>query len=266
MSEPNPVGSPESGSESSGDPDAGREPTGPVDAGGPSVAVGAGDTRGAAPLGGATHVEGDPCRAPEPPTYVFFASIAAVVLFADVVTKAWAEVRFDGRPRTGRSIVLLEDQLQLVLTYNRGGAWGLLQNLSEWIRRPFFVAVSLLAIGFLVFLYGRLQPNQKALKWGLPFVLGGALGNLSDRITRPGVVDFIDFRADWIATMNRGVAMFVEGWSVTDHWPTFNVADIAICIGVALMAVDMLVAQRSESGIPVTVRRVESEGSAEGPS
>jgi signal peptidase II len=82
------------------------------------------------------------------------------------------------------------------------------------------------------------------LKWGLPLVLGGALGNLSDRITRSSVIDFIDYRAEWIESMNALIARGAKGWSVTDHWPTFNVADISICIGVGLMAVDMITSRR----------------------
>jgi signal peptidase II len=104
--------------------------------------------------------------------------------------------------------------------------------------------VSALAIAFIVSLYSRLAPDQRSLRWGLPLVLGGALGNLSDRITRSSVVDFIDYRADWIEKMNALVARYAKGWTVTDHWPTFNVADVFICIGVALMAVDMITSRR----------------------
>jgi len=79
-------------------------------------------------------------------------------------------------------------------------------------------------------------------------VLGGALGNLSDRVTRTGVIDFIDYRADWVLAMNRGIAGAVRklgwNWGLTDHWPTFNIADVAICIGVGLMAVDMFTSRR----------------------
>jgi len=104
--------------------------------------------------------------------------------------------------------------------------------------------VSVLAVLFIVSLYSKLGRGQRALMWGLPLVLGGALGNLSDRITRSSVIDFIDYRADWVLSMNTLVAKAVPRWGLTDHWPTFNVADIAICIGVGLMAVDMFTARR----------------------
>jgi len=181
---------------------------------------------------------------------VFFGVVAAISLIIDVASKAWAEIVLSKRTVVDPSIVLIEDHLAFTLAYNRGGAWGLLQNASESIRRPFFLLVSVLAIGFIVSLYARLSPRQHALKWGLPLVLGGALGNLSDRVTRGSVIDFIDYRADWIESMNRGIARLFSSWSVTDHWPTFNVADIAICVGVGLMAVDMFTSRRLPEQAP----------------
>jgi signal peptidase II len=180
----------------------------------------------------------------KPPTFVFFGVVAAVSLFLDVASKAWAEITLSSRSFLDPSIVLIKEHLQFTLAYNKGGAWGLLQNASEHVRKPFFLLVSLLAIAFIVSLYGRLMPGQRALKWGLPLVLGGALGNLSDRVTRSSVIDFIDYRAQWIESMNTFIARYVSRWSITDHWPTFNVADIAICIGVGLMAVDMFTSRR----------------------
>lgn len=184
------------------------------------------------------HVEVAPVG--ERPRFIFFGIVAAVSLLLDIASKAWAEIELTVRP----SIVLIPDHLSFVLAYNKGGAWGLLQDQSEMVRLPFFLAVSVLAILFIVSLYGKLAPGQHALKWGLPLVLGGALGNLSDRITRASVIDFIDYRADWVLAMNQGIAKLVKGWNPTDHWPTFNVADISICIGVGLMAVDMFTARR----------------------
>jgi signal peptidase II len=151
------------------------------------------------------------------PSFVFFGVVSAIALLLDIGTKA---------------------------TYNKGGAWGLLQDQPETLRMPFFLCVSVLAILFIVSLYGKLNPGQRALTWGLPLVLGGALGNLSDRITRSSVIDFIDYRADWVMSMNRALAKLLGDWSLTDHWPTFNVADIAICIGVGLMGVDMFTSRR----------------------
>jgi signal peptidase II len=182
-----------------------------------------------------------------PPTFVFFGIVAAVSLVADVTTKAWAEITLSRRNPMDPTIELIPDHLGFTLAYNPGGAWGLFQSHSEYIRRPFFLLVSLLAIAFIINLYGRLTAGQRALKWGLPLVLGGALGNLSDRIVRSNVIDFIDYQAKWIESMNRLISKVYKSWVVTDHWPTFNVADIAICVGVGLMAVDMFTSRRGPS-------------------
>lgn len=194
----------------------------------------------------------------ERPTFLFFGAIAAVSLLLDVVTKAWAEIVLSRRPFDDPSLIIVPHHLTLTIAYNKGGAWGLLQDASEAVRLPFFFAVSVLAVLFIVSLYSKLGGGQRALMWGLPLVLGGALGNLSDRIIRSSVIDFIDYRADWVLSMNHAIARAVPHWGLTDHWPTFNVADIAICLGVGLMAVDMFTARRGPE------RRPEQVGSALG--
>jgi len=171
---------------------------------------------------------------------VFLGVCAGLVLVLDVATKAWAEIGLITHDALDPSVDVIKDHLRLTLAYNKGGAWGILHDAHVWVRKPFFLLVSLLAVVFIVSLYRRLHRHQWALLWGLPLVLGGALGNLSDRVMRQGVVDFIDYRADWVAFMNETIARVFKGWNVTDHWPTFNVADVAICVGVGLMALDML--------------------------
>jgi lipoprotein signal peptidase len=180
---------------------------------------------------------------PERPGFVFLGVVAASCLLVDVLTKAWAEITLTRRSLLD-PLVIIDQHLSLSLAYNRGGAWGLLQNASETLRRPFFMVVSVAAILFIVNLYGKLHMAQRALRWGLPMVLGGALGNLADRVTRGSVVDFIDYRAGWVESMNQLIAKVVSGWHITDHWPTFNAADICICTGVGLMALDMLIVGR----------------------
>ena len=198
---------------------------------------------GAPPIG---HVPGDRLGAPQGTTrvigdygrprasYVFLGLVAIISLALDVGTKAWAARHLDGYPGT---LEIWTGHLTLVLARNRGGAWGLLQSTSENVRRPFFLLVSVAAIAFIMTLYRRLLPRQRALKWGLPLVLGGALGNVLDRIRYGQVIDFIDAHMVW-----KGVDR---------HWPTFNVADIAICVGVGLMAVDMFTTKR---GHPAPLR------------
>jgi signal peptidase II len=166
------------------------------------------------------------------PSYLFLAIVSVVTLGLDLGTKQWAERTLDLRP----PMKVVDHYVDFILARNKGGAWGLLQTTSELVRKPFFLLVSALAIGFIVTLYSRLLPRQRALKWGLPLVLGGALGNVFDRIHYGWVIDFID--------------VHVTSKGIERHWPTFNVADIAICVGVALMAIDMMFGKRAAKPKP----------------
>jgi signal peptidase II len=202
------------------------------------------DSPSAAPVPGPppaeTTVPGDRLGAPEgatrviadygrpAPSYGFLILVSLATLAADLGSKAWAEHRLDGYPGI---VEVWKNHLALILARNRGGAWGLLQSTSENVRRPFFLLVSVAAIAFIMTLYRRLQPHQRALQWGLPLVLGGALGNVFDRIRYGHVIDFIDAHVG------------------EHHWPTFNVADIAICVGVGLMAVDMFTSRRGRPAL-----------------
>jgi lipoprotein signal peptidase len=190
---------------------------------------------------GATRSVADPGR--PRPSYVFLALVSILSLAADIASKTWAEHHLDGYPGM---VEVWKNHITLILAKNRGGAWGLLQSTSENVRRPFFLLVSVAAIVFIMALYRRLQPRQHALKWGLPLVLGGALGNVFDRIRYGHVIDFIDFHA--LITGGFWAKIFGIG---EHHWPTFNVADIAICVGVGLMALDMFTSKRLKA---LTVR------------
>ncbi len=129
-----------------------------------------------------------------------------------------------------REVVLIRDYLDFQYAENCGGAWGLLHGTSEAIRRPFFLLVTLGAIVFIVHLYRTLEKGQSAMKWALPLVLGGAIGNLVDRIRLGYVVDFIHAH-----------------WRMKAHWPTFNVADIAITVGIGLMLLEYILGPRREA-------------------
>jgi signal peptidase II len=108
------------------------------------------------------------------------------------------------------------------MTYveNPGAAWGLFRGLSPGVRNVFFVAVSLAAVAFILNYYRRVGADQRFLQVALAFVLAGAVGNFVDRLARRYVVDFIDWY--W--------------WNRPDlRWPTFNVADSLIVVGVIML-------------------------------
>jgi len=160
------------------------------------------------------------------PSYLFLALVAAVTIVADLGTKHWALRSLETSEGIATPMQIVEGKLAFVLARNPGGAWGFLAGASEAIRKPFFLLVTGIAIVTIVAIYRRLAPTQRALKWALPLVLGGAIGNLVDRIRFSWVVDFIDVH------IVRGGRAY--------HWPTFNIADVAICVGLGLMFVDVL--------------------------
>lgn len=162
------------------------------------------------------------------PSLLFFGVVAGTTIVLDLASKWWVKATLDdGRMWSSRKIEIIHDRVALIFAKNRGGAWGLLQDEHEAIRLPFFFLISVVAVVFILSLYRRAEPTQHALRWGLPLVFGGAIGNVVDRIRYGYVVDFVD--------------IFI---TKTFRWPTFNVADIAIVAGVLLMAIDMFTARK----------------------
>ena len=109
---------------------------------------------------------------------------------------------------------------------NPGAAFGLFRGLPEGLRGPLFHLVSIGAV-FLILHYFRKLQGSKAERWalwGLPLVLGGAVGNYIDRLSRGFVIDYIEAH-----------------WYEVKSWPAFNIADSAICIGVGLLVIDSFV-------------------------
>lgn len=182
-----------------------------------------------------------PAHPPHPPpppkeeaaSLVLLAVVMGVSAAADLVTKAWAKGRLSGYdiPKgAAKKLEIIPDHLDFIYTLNPGGAWSFLRSMPDTVRRPFFLFISAAAIVFIVSVYRRVHRNQTAMKWGLPLALGGAVGNLVDRIRLGSVIDFIDMYTTW--------------GGAERHWPTFNVADIAIVVGVGLMAVDTVTGAR----------------------
>jgi signal peptidase II len=109
---------------------------------------------------------------------------------------------------------------------NTGGAFGIFGGERGGIGSTLFVIVSLIAIGAIVFLFVKTKKNEKTLALSFSLILSGAMGNFIDRLQYGEVVDFLDFHLS------------------AYHWPAFNVADSAICIGIGLMALEVLIKDR----------------------
>lgn len=165
----------------------------------------------------------------ERPSLVLFWIITVVSTVADLASKEWATKRLSGfDPTTNRpkELSVIDGLLEFQYAQNPGGAFSMLRNLPEIARRPFFLVVSTIASVFIASIYPRIDRRQWAMKIGLPLALGGALGNLVDRMRHGMVVDFI------------------HAYYQKHNWPTFNVADIWIVAGVLLMAIDVVASRK----------------------
>jgi signal peptidase II len=114
------------------------------------------------------------------------------------------------------SISIIDGVFSLTYIRNTGAAFGIFSGSHEAFRLPFLITVSLVAIGFIFMMLKRLHQTETGLITALGFILGGAIGNLIDRIVYGEVVDFLDVY-----------------WS-DYHWPAFNLADSFITIGVGI--------------------------------
>ncbi len=156
--------------------------------------------------------------------YKIVTAVAIVVIILDQLSK-WLIMQY--LPVQG-TISVVDGFFNLVHIYNRGAAFGFLNRSDiEWQFWLFLVAtlIAVLAIYYMV----RTSKHYLLLFVALGLVLGGALGNLIDRIRFRAVVDFFDF--------------YVGTW----HWPAFNVADTAICIGAILTCIAVFVMDREKN-------------------
>lgn len=144
------------------------------------------------------------------PRFAAWLGLAGLIIVLDQLTKFWVVSAL----RLGQSVELTSF-LNLVLVYNPGAAFSFLSDAGGW-QRWFFVVLAIAVSGWLTFLI-RSHAAERLLPLAATLILGGALGNVIDRIRYGAVVDFVDLHA--------------AGW----HWPAFNVADSAISVGVALL-------------------------------
>ena len=152
-------------------------------------------------------------------------ALAAAWVLADQVTKWVVLSNFAyGERREVTSF------FNLVLVYNKGAAFSMFADAGGW-QTPLLVAFALVAAGIVGYLIVR-NPGKRMLCFGLALILGGALGNLIDRLRFGHVVDFLDFHA--------------LGW----HWPAFNVADSAICVGAVILILEGFVHPEKRAGAP----------------
>jgi signal peptidase II len=146
--------------------------------------------------------------------------LTAVIVAFDQLTKAWVNASVALYER-----INLLPFLDITHMRNSGAAFSFLSNASGW-QRWFFTALALAVSAMILVWLRRLPREQHRLSAGLALILGGALGNVWDRLQFGHVIDFI--------------YIYYQGW----YWPAFNVADSAISVGAALLILDALAARR----------------------
>lgn len=141
-----------------------------------------------------------------------------MVVLVDQATKAMVRSRFE----LHESVTVIPGLFDLTRVHNTGAAFGFLDPVDFPFKTVVLAAVAFAALTGLALYAVSLEPGQKLTRLGLSFVVGGAAGNLIDRVTAGYVLDFVDlYRGDW-------------------HFWAFNAADVAINVGVALMILELL--------------------------
>jgi len=150
--------------------------------------------------------------------YHLLALPALCIIVLDQISK----FAVDRHIQSYESIPVISGFFNLVHVRNRGMAFGILNRPGYDFSFYFLVAATIGAIALLLYWYTRLKDKNRMLVIGLSFILGGAVGNLSDRLRLREVIDFLDFH----------IGLY--------HWPAFNVADSAITVGTFWVAINLL--------------------------
>jgi signal peptidase II len=144
--------------------------------------------------------------------------LALVVVVCDQASKALVRARF----QLGESITVIRGLFDIARVHNTGTAFGFMNGIDFPFKAAVLAAVALVALGGLTLYLVTLPADQRLARTGLAMILGGALGNLVDRVALGYVTDFVDlYWANW-------------------HFWAFNVADAAITVGVAIILLEML--------------------------
>lgn len=152
--------------------------------------------------------------------YLYLISITSIVVVLDQITKMYIHFNF----RLGETLPVIQDIFHITYVRNTGAAFGLFSNTSELFRNAFFLSLPPIAMVVIFMLLKNTPDREKLQCLALSMVFGGALGNYIDRLRFRYVIDFLDFH-------------YKNSWS----YPAFNVADISIVCGVAVLFYFMFV-------------------------
>jgi signal peptidase II len=157
---------------------------------------------------------------------LFWLGLAFIIILLDQFTK----VLVVGNYQLGDSTTVTSF-FNVVRAHNTGAAFSFLAGASGW-QRWFFTAVGFIAAGVIIWML-KAHPGQRLFSFAMACILGGAIGNVIDRLLYGYVVDFLDFHWSWLSPLFHG-----------GHFPAFNVADSAITIGATCLILDELLRVR----------------------
>jgi len=173
--------------------------------------------------------------------YLHVGAISGIVLVLDQLTKYIIQTHV----RLHTIITVLPGFFNITHVRNKGAAFGMLSNLPEFWRSAFFITITFAAVAALIALI--VKTRERLPVYAFSLIAGGAVGNVIDRIRYGEVVDFIQ-------------------WYVKDYyWPSFNVADSAISIGVGLLVIEMLFGSSAKSGANTKSQAPNPESQAPNP-
>lgn len=153
-----------------------------------------------------------------PRKYRLLLITVGIVVLCDQITKLYV----DAVMVPYQSITIIENYFNITYVRNPGGAFGLFAQAERWIVRPLLLGLSAVAIVIILLMYRSTPTDRLIVRLAFALIMGGAIGNLIDRVRFDEVIDFFDVH--WYQY----------------HWPAFNIADSAITVGVAILCWDLL--------------------------
>ena len=154
----------------------------------------------------------------QPNKYIRLAIVAGLVVLADQISKTLILKYLS----LHQSIPVVAGVFDITHIRNPGGAFGLMANMSVFVRSIVFLFISSVAVGLILYFYHKTPRSHTFLSTGFALIFGGAVGNLIDRVRFGSVVDFLDF--------------YIGDY----HWPAFNIADSAITVGIFIFIYHLL--------------------------
>jgi signal peptidase II len=159
-----------------------------------------------------------------PRPYRLLLITVGIVVLCDQITKLYV----DAVMWPHQSITVIENYFDITYVRNPGGAFGLFAQAGRGIVRPLLLGLSAVAVVVIILMYRNSPPDRIVVRFALSLIMGGAIGNLIDRLRYDEVIDFLDVH--WYHY----------------HWPAFNIADAAISVGVAILCWDLLFGKASK--------------------